>query len=249
VRWSWGAPGRVPRRAQRRVILFFCPTRASSVSVGFFGDATFQKDFLFSALAGTRQFQGAPDDVRRAAFEAGAVAAVANWTRFELVMAETKALAEEPNWALTNGSPNNWNEIFAFHWGPKGQHSVYEARDQRRRGEERGPAGGARRGPGAAPARGMARRDGGRGGGAPRPGTLLLLHDALARAADAPGSELDAAQAAATGTWLAGAEPVLAADPALADRIRAALTGPPDPFALEDACDGVAALLSTMTES
>ena len=30
VRWSWGARGRVPRRAQRRVIRFFWPTRASS---------------------------------------------------------------------------------------------------------------------------------------------------------------------------------------------------------------------------
>jgi hypothetical protein len=26
VRWSLGAEGRVPRLAQRRVILFFCPT-------------------------------------------------------------------------------------------------------------------------------------------------------------------------------------------------------------------------------
>src|SRR5215210_1886916 len=32
VRWSLGAEGRVPRLAQRRVILFFCPTRASSAN-------------------------------------------------------------------------------------------------------------------------------------------------------------------------------------------------------------------------
>ena len=30
VRWSFGAEGRVPRLAQRRVILFFWPIRASS---------------------------------------------------------------------------------------------------------------------------------------------------------------------------------------------------------------------------
>jgi hypothetical protein len=30
VRWSFGADGLVPRLAQRRVILFFWPTRASS---------------------------------------------------------------------------------------------------------------------------------------------------------------------------------------------------------------------------
>src|SRR3954464_15208668 len=32
VLWSLGADGRVPRLAQRRVILFFCPIRASSAN-------------------------------------------------------------------------------------------------------------------------------------------------------------------------------------------------------------------------
>jgi hypothetical protein len=32
VRWSLGAEGRVPRLAQRRVIVFFCPTLASSAN-------------------------------------------------------------------------------------------------------------------------------------------------------------------------------------------------------------------------
>ena len=32
VRWSWGAEGLVPRRAQRRAILSFWPTLASSAS-------------------------------------------------------------------------------------------------------------------------------------------------------------------------------------------------------------------------
>ena len=32
MRWSRGALGRVPRFAQRRVILFFCPTLASSAN-------------------------------------------------------------------------------------------------------------------------------------------------------------------------------------------------------------------------
>ena len=37
VRWSLGAEGRVPRLAQRRMILFVCPIRASSwnhISIG-----------------------------------------------------------------------------------------------------------------------------------------------------------------------------------------------------------------------
>ena len=32
MRWSFGAAGRVPRRAQRRVILFFWPILASSAN-------------------------------------------------------------------------------------------------------------------------------------------------------------------------------------------------------------------------
>jgi hypothetical protein len=42
VRWSCGAAGRLPRRAQRRVILFFWPMRASSwnqISIGLPGAA------------------------------------------------------------------------------------------------------------------------------------------------------------------------------------------------------------------
>jgi hypothetical protein len=221
------------------------------LSVGFFGDPTFQKDFLFSALAGTRQFQDASDAARRAAFEAGAVAAVANWTRFELATSEAKALAAEPNWALTNGSPKNWNEIFAFHWGPEGRHSVHAALA----GIDGGPA--TNEALLAALAEGqepLLREEWPAETAAEVAalidrGTLLLLHDALARAADAPGAEFDAARAAAAGAWLAGAEPVLAADPDLAERIAAALTGAPDPFALDDARNGVAALLSTMTDS
>lgn len=37
MRWSFGAAGRVPRLAQRRVMVFFWPTRASSanqISIG-----------------------------------------------------------------------------------------------------------------------------------------------------------------------------------------------------------------------
>ena len=55
------------------------------------------------------------------------LATIQNWTRFELAMSERKANAATPNWALKNGSPKNWNEVFAFHWGPEGQHSVHAA--------------------------------------------------------------------------------------------------------------------------
>ena len=62
VGWSFGAVGRVPRLAQRRVILFFWPTRASSAKPDFYGgglDAFFMPDrrqalretFLKSSIA------------------------------------------------------------------------------------------------------------------------------------------------------------------------------------------------------
>lgn len=175
--------------------------RVVPLSVGFFGDGTFQKDFLFSALAGTGQFQGAPAEVRRAAFEVGAVAAVANWTRFELVMSEAKALADEPNWALTNGSPKNWNEIFAFHWGPEGQYSVYDALARIDGGAETNEALLVALAEGQEP---LLREEWPAETSAEVAalldrGTLLFLHDALARAADAPGSPWPAERRGAPG--------------------------------------------------
>src|SRR5690606_3871337 len=56
----------------------------------------------------------------------GLVATAINWSRYELGESGRKANAKEPNWSLQNGSPKNWNEIFAFYWGPEGKHSVYE---------------------------------------------------------------------------------------------------------------------------
>lgn len=92
-----------------------------------FGTAYYMDNFLSSAIAGTGQFSGSEADVRQAALEAGLLATSLNWARFELKVSESKANADTPNWSLKNGSPKNWNEIFAFYYGPEGQHSVYEA--------------------------------------------------------------------------------------------------------------------------
>lgn len=96
-------------------------------SVAHWGNPSFQVGPVFSALAGTAGFQGMEDSLRIAMVEAGTLATIINWTRFELATSERKALAPEPNWSLKNGSPKNWNEIFAFHWGPEGLHSVHAA--------------------------------------------------------------------------------------------------------------------------
>jgi hypothetical protein len=96
-------------------------------SVQLYGSPVFMDSALNSALRGTGAFAGASEEERIAFIDTGLLAATLNWTRFELVMAETKATANEPNWSLENGAPKNWNEIFAFYYGPEGRHSLYEA--------------------------------------------------------------------------------------------------------------------------
>jgi hypothetical protein len=213
--------------------------RVVPLSVGFFGDATFQKDFLVSALAayppvpgrarrrpprrlrGGRGRGGGELDAVRARHGrdegAGGGAELGPDERQPEKLERDLRLPLGPPKASTRSTRRSLGSTLA-----EGQEPLLR---------EEWPA------ETAAQVAALLGR-----------GRLLLLHDALARAADAPGSDLDAAQAAATGTWLAGAEPVLAADPALANRIQAALTGTPDPFALKDARDDVAALLSNMTE-
>jgi hypothetical protein len=53
VRWSFGADGLVPRFAQRRVILFFWPTRASSANqISTLDGSTFFSRAISSRRAG-----------------------------------------------------------------------------------------------------------------------------------------------------------------------------------------------------
>lgn len=95
------------------------------------GDPAYMNAFMMSALTGTGRFAAASDDERRAAIEAGTVALTINWSRFELKTAAGKAQGERANWSLDNGAPKNWNEIFAFYWGPDGRHVAFEARAAR----------------------------------------------------------------------------------------------------------------------
>lgn len=101
--------------------------QAMPQSSELFGTANYMDTFLSSAIAGTGQFSGSEVEARQAALEAGLLATSLNWARFELKVSESKANAATPNWSLKNGAPKNWNEIFAFYYGPEGQHSVYEA--------------------------------------------------------------------------------------------------------------------------
>jgi hypothetical protein len=225
--------------------------RVTPLSVTLFGTPSYAAAFTFSAIAGTNRFQGAPDAVRAAAAEAGALAAIVNWTRFELVMSRTKALAAEPNWSLQNGSPKNWNEIFAFHYGPEGRHSAFEALEA----VEGGPAINAAlmqaladgqaviltnawaEDAGAEVARLLDR------------GAMTLFLDRLRAAAEAPTAELPIAHARAAGLWLAGAESMLAVDPNAARLVHAAMTSAPDPMAIALALEAAEAVAAAMSDS
>jgi hypothetical protein len=91
------------------------------------GSASFQNAFLFSALAHTGRFARATEAERKAALDAGMSALLINYARYELGEAERKAKDAKPNWSLQNGAPKNWNEVFAFYYGPDGKHGAFEA--------------------------------------------------------------------------------------------------------------------------
>lgn len=97
------------------------------VSTDYFGSTGHQNHVLTTALIGTGQFRNV-EAAERVAFIGAALEAVTvNWSRYELGESRRKANMAEPNWSLDNGSPKNWNEIFAFYWGPEGQHSAHAA--------------------------------------------------------------------------------------------------------------------------
>jgi len=205
---------------------------------------------VYSALAGTGLFYQLADEARIAFVEAATLATIINWTRFELAMSERKALAAEPNWALTNGSPKNWNEIFAFHWGPEGQHSVHAALEAIPEGAQVNAA------LYTALAEGQphlleerwAEDEAAVVDRLLHEGSLRLFHAALQGAEDAPD---DAARLQAVmqarGLWLAAAEAVLTLSPDEVETIEEALAGSGDAALLPFAREAVEAALVALT--
>ena len=211
-------------------------------SVAFWDDASFAVAPVYSALAGTGRFYQIAPEARISFVEGATLATILNWTRLELLMAERKALATEPNWALTNGSPKNWNKIFAFHWGPDGQYSVHEALEQVPEGPRVNTA------LYAALAEGQphllnqrwAEDEAAHVAGILHEAALRLFHAALVKAEAA--SDKDSRNRAAMrarGLWLAAAEAILTLVPGEADRIDAALAGKGDPDLLPFAREAV----------
>lgn len=218
-------------------------------SVAHWDDVSFAVGPVYSALAGTGTFYQLSPEARIAFVDGATLATIVNWTRFELAMSERKALADEPNWALSNGSPKNWNEIFAFHWGPDGQHSVHEALDAVSGGAEVNAA------LYAALAEGQphlleerwAEDEAARVGALLHEGALRLFHAALAEAEDAHDDDVRIrAVMQARGLWLAAAEAMLALAPAEVDTIETALDGSGDPALLPFASEAVAEALAQL---
>ncbi|TQM91578.1 hypothetical protein [Roseinatronobacter monicus] len=218
-------------------------------SVAHWDDASFAVGPVYSALAGTGAFYQLPAAARIAFVDGATLATIVNWTRFELAMSERKALAAEPNWALTNGSPKNWNEIFAFHWGPEGQHSVYQALEAVSGGAEVNAA------LYTALAEGQphlleerwAEDDAARVDALLHEGALRLFHAALAAAEGA--NDDDARTRAvlhARGLWLAAAAAMLALAPSEVDTVETALDGSGDPALLPFASEAVAEALAQL---
>lgn len=200
-------------------------------STAHFGSPSFQAEFMFAALAGTSRFQDAEPAERVAAAEGGALATVINWTRFELAEAQSKATAAEPNWSLENGSPKNWNEIFAFHFGPGGANSVHAALEASPEGADINAAlyDALTSGQERIVAEAWAPDEAAEVAAILDRGAVLLLAAELDAAAMSDGAARETARARAAGLWRAAAEAVLRRDSEAAAIFEAASSARPRP--------------------
>jgi len=200
-----------------------------SVSTEHFGSPSFQNHAINAALVGSGAFRRVDDEIRTGFIETALISVAINWARYELGESERKALMDEPNWSLQNGSPKNWNEIFAFYWGPDGQYSAFEAVAAIDGGEAINAAllDALAEGQDVLLTEVWADVEAERVKTVLDRASIVLFADALNAAALADADTLPSLRARAAGYWLAAAE-ALAADEALAERIESALWGEPD---------------------
>jgi hypothetical protein len=210
----------------------------------FYNSASFQNAFLFAAIGNTGRFARAPAAVRIAALDTGMTALLINYARYELGESERKARMEKPNWSLENGSPKNWNEVFAFYYGPEGKHGAFEAIAKLPNGEKLNAR--------ILEALAKGQTDLVAQKWAPEAHTELiaaldaasiaLFRDAAAKLASANQAELPLARARAQGFWLGAVDAVLRIDPGRAGFIETGLVSPLTPVtakALADALNGL----------
>jgi hypothetical protein len=88
-------------------------------------EGKFVDEFVeFYAINGTGPFKDASDNIRVAAVKAGLPVLMSYWVRLEFGKALGKA--KDGDYEPLNGAPHNWDEAFAFYWGPEGKHSLYQ---------------------------------------------------------------------------------------------------------------------------
>lgn len=92
-------------------------------SLSYFREPGFLSRLLEDAMNARGAYRGASDRVRAAALRAGLYSTLAYWVRFELRYSELKA--RSGNFACPKGAPHNWDEGFAFYFGPKGRFGLY----------------------------------------------------------------------------------------------------------------------------
>lgn len=218
--------------------------RYLAASARHYGSASFQNAFLFSALANTGRFARSSAAERRTALDAGMSALLINYARYELGEADRKAKDAKPNWSLQNGAPKNWNEVFAFYYGPDGKHGAFEAVAALPNGEKLNARilNALAKGQPDLVAQKWAPEAATELAAALDAASIALFRDALAKAASATDGELAVARARAAGFWLAAADPVIRVDAARATAIDKAFAGTPDRAAIRTALDALAAV-------
>ncbi len=209
-----------------------------------YGNASFQNAFLFAAIGDTGRFARQPAAVRIAALEAGMTALLFNYARYELGESERKAKAEKPNWSLENGSPKNWNEVFAFYYGLDGKHGAFEAVARLPNGEKLNTRilNALVRGQTELVAQKWAPEAAAELAASLDAASVALFRDALTKAASASEAELPVARARTAGFWLGAVDAVLRADPARAVTIDKAFSGAPNPAAIKAAAEALGTL-------
>lgn len=209
-----------------------------------FGSASFQNAFLFSALANTGRFSRASEAERKAALDAGMTALMINYARYEFGEAGRKAKAATPNWSLENGAPKNWNEVFAFYYGPEGKHSVFEALNTLPEGERLNNRilSVLAAGQTDLVAQKWAPEAAANLASALDAASIAFLRDALKKAAAGSEAALAVERARAAGFWLAASDALLRADAQRAPAIEKAFTGNPDKAAIQAAIDALVGL-------
>lgn len=87
-------------------------------------EGKFVDEFVeFYAINGKGPFADTSDKARGAAVKAGLAVLMSYWVRLEFGKALDKV--KDGNYEPLEGAPHNWDEAFAFYWGPEGKYSLY----------------------------------------------------------------------------------------------------------------------------